>query len=337
MDIAIEQILLKNEKKKEYQRKHYEKNKETKIAASKQYYQEKIKPKLLEEQKLLQLVKQMNFNNEKIDEKLDENIVNKIDDKIDENIVDKIDDKIDETIKIPYKKQKISHVMKRLVWNTYIGEDIGKIKCMCCKLSDITQLTFDCGHIISESTGGELSIDNLIPICHSCNLSMGSHNLNEFMEINGLNQQNISVELLLNQKKKEQQSKYDAKRYPKIKEQKLAASKKQYYEKIKPEMEKLILLKEKKKEQRKISDAKKYLRIKEQRLEDNKKYYLEKTKPRITALNLKIEAYQHARWEKEQAIRDAHFEKIELDKLAHINKLKTEQPSIPSARDFFTK
>jgi 5-methylcytosine-specific restriction endonuclease McrA len=68
--------------------------------------------------------------------------------------------------------------MKRLVWNTYIGEEIGKIKCMCCKLSDITQLTFDCGHIISESTGGELSIDNLIPICHSCNLSMGSQNLN---------------------------------------------------------------------------------------------------------------------------------------------------------------
>ena len=106
---------------------------------------------------------------------------------------------------------------------------------------------------------------------------------------------------------------------------------------IDPEMEKLILLKEKKKEQRKISDAKKYLRIKEQRLEDNKKYYLEKTKPRITALNLKIEAYQHARWEKEQAIRDAHFEKIEQDKLAHINKLKTEQSCIPSARDFFSK
>ena len=104
-----------------------------------------------------------------------------------------------------------------------------------------------------------------------------------------------------------------------------------------PEIEKLILLKEKKKEQRKISDAKKYLRIKEQRLEDNKKYYLEKTKPRIIALNLKIEAYEFARAEKEQAIRDAHFEKIELDKLAHINKLKTEQSTVYSARDFFTK
>ena len=103
------------------------------------------------------------------------------------------------------------------------------------------------------------------------------------------------------------------------------------------EIEKIILLKEKKKEQRKISDAKKYLRIKEQRLEDNKKYYLEKTKPRIIALNLKIEAYQHTRWEKEPAIREVHFEKIELDKLACINKLNTEQSSIPSARDFFTK
>ena len=64
---------------------------------------------------------------------------------------------------------------------------------------------------------------------------------------------------------------------------------------------------------------------------------MEKTKPRIIALNLKIEAYQHARWEKEQAIRHAHFEKIEQDKLARINKLKTEQSNLSSARDFFTK
>ena len=40
--------------------------------------------------------------------------------------------------------------------------------------------------------------------------------------------------ILLKEKKKEQQRKYDVKRYPKIKEQKLAASKKQYYEKTKP-------------------------------------------------------------------------------------------------------
>ena len=104
-----------------------------------------------------------------------------------------------------------------------------------------------------------------------------------------------------------------------------------------PEMEKLILLKEKKKEQQRKYDVKRYPKIKEQKLAASKKQYYEKTKPRIIALNLKIEAYQHARWEKEQAIRDAHFEKIEQDNLARINKLKTEQSIVPSARDFFSK
>jgi len=100
---------------------------------------------------------------------------------------------------------------------------------------------------------------------------------------------------------------------------------------IDPEMENLILLKEKKKQQRKISDAKKYLRIKEQRLQDNKKYYLEKTKPRITALNLKIEAYQIARWEKEQAIR----EKIESDKVDRKKIIKLEPVIESDVRSFF--
>jgi len=98
-----------------------------------------------------------------------------------------------------------------------------------------------------------------------------------------------------------------------------------------PEIEKLILMKEKKKEQRRISDAKKYLRIKEQRLADNKIYYLEKTKPRITALNKKIELYQIARWEKEQAIR----EKIESDKVDRKKIIKLEPVIESNVRSFF--
>ena len=88
--------------------------------------------------------------------------------------------------KMGYKKNTISHCMKRQVWATHVGEDIGKIKCLCCKLTDITQLTFICGHIISESQGGDISIGNLLPICNSCNSSMGTKNLNDFMKNNGL-------------------------------------------------------------------------------------------------------------------------------------------------------
>ena len=79
---------------------------------------------------------------------------------------------------------------------------------------------------------------------------------------------------------------------------------------IDPEIEKLILLKEKKKEQQRKYDAKRYPKIKEQKLLASKKQYQEITKPKITAFNKKIEAYEIARWEKEQAIRDAHFAKL---------------------------
>jgi hypothetical protein len=79
------------------------------------------------------------------------------------------------------KKKKISAAMKKLVWNTNIGEDIGKSKCMCCQSTDITQMSFNCGHIVAEAKGGATIVSNLKPICQNCNSSMGTINMNEFM------------------------------------------------------------------------------------------------------------------------------------------------------------
>ena len=50
-------------------------------------------------------------------------------------------------------KQIIPKSLRISVWDKYIGEKIGKIKCLCCELSDITQLKFECGHIIAEANG----------------------------------------------------------------------------------------------------------------------------------------------------------------------------------------
>ena len=86
-----------------------------------------------------------------------------------------------EVIKSKKKKQSIPLTLKRKVWNKWIGEDIGKSKCICCKLTDITQMSFSCGHIIAESKGGLLILDNLKPICVSCNSSMGTQNMDEFI------------------------------------------------------------------------------------------------------------------------------------------------------------
>jgi len=80
------------------------------------------------------------------------------------------------------KKTPISAAIKKLVWNKHIGEEIGKSKCLCCKSSYITQLSFHCGHIVAESKGGATIVSNLMPICQNCNSSMGTKNMNDFMK-----------------------------------------------------------------------------------------------------------------------------------------------------------
>lgn len=89
-------------------------------------------------------------------------------------------------IKGKYKKKSIPLVLKRKVWDYWVGESVGKTKCPCCKLSDITQMNFACGHIIPESQGGSLTVQNLKPICGSCNSSMGTQNMQEFISKFGL-------------------------------------------------------------------------------------------------------------------------------------------------------
>lgn len=79
-------------------------------------------------------------------------------------------------------KKKIPSVLKTHVWNKYIGDEIGKSTCFCCKINIISQRDFICGHIEAEKNGGNTDINNLRPICSSCNLSMGTKNMFEFMK-----------------------------------------------------------------------------------------------------------------------------------------------------------
>jgi 5-methylcytosine-specific restriction endonuclease McrA len=80
------------------------------------------------------------------------------------------------------KKQSIPKSVKTSVWNNYIGEDIIKHKCLCCKKVNITNTTFDVGHVISEKDGGTHEINNLRPICPACNHSMGTENMIDFVK-----------------------------------------------------------------------------------------------------------------------------------------------------------
>jgi hypothetical protein len=102
--------------------------------------------------------------------------------KKEKNIITKI--QADSEIKKEKQKKKIIPLaLRRNVWNKHIGEEIGKTLCLCCKLSNISQMNFSCGHIISETNGGEINLENLKPICVSCNSSMGTQNMDEFIKI----------------------------------------------------------------------------------------------------------------------------------------------------------
>jgi len=85
-----------------------------------------------------------------------------------------------------YKKKSIPLVLKRKLWDKYFGEQNGIAQCPCCKMSQISTFSFHCGHIVSEKCGGLLVLDNLIPLCQSCNSSMGMKSYTEFCKEIGI-------------------------------------------------------------------------------------------------------------------------------------------------------
>lgn len=72
--------------------------------------------------------------------------------------------------------------LKKIVWAKHVGMDKGSTKCFVCKITDIHQMSFHCGHVIPKSKGGENTPENLRPICQSCNSSMGTIHMDSFVD-----------------------------------------------------------------------------------------------------------------------------------------------------------
>lgn len=75
-------------------------------------------------------------------------------------------------------RQPIYDKLRDEVWYNAFNEPMGN--CFCCK-NEIQIYNFDCGHIVSVHDNGESIIQNLLPICHTCNLDMGITNMNIYM------------------------------------------------------------------------------------------------------------------------------------------------------------
>jgi len=79
------------------------------------------------------------------------------------------------------KKQTIPVSVKNGSWDKYVGAHIGEALCIVCNMTKINSKCFDAGHIVSEHNGGSVTLENILPICHQCNLSMSTMNMNEYV------------------------------------------------------------------------------------------------------------------------------------------------------------
>ncbi len=76
---------------------------------------------------------------------------------------------------------RIPKALREQLWKKVCGR-IFDYKCSVkwCK-NVIDPFNFEAGHIIPESKGGATSLENLLPICSSCNKSMGNrYTIHEF-------------------------------------------------------------------------------------------------------------------------------------------------------------
>lgn len=74
------------------------------------------------------------------------------------------------------KSTHINMNLRRLVWIRYNGLETGVALCFCCA-ETCNVWDFECGHVEAESKGGPTSVENLRPICRSCNRGMSTINM----------------------------------------------------------------------------------------------------------------------------------------------------------------
>uniref|UniRef100_A0A6C0HFY3 HNH domain-containing protein n=1 Tax=viral metagenome TaxID=1070528 RepID=A0A6C0HFY3_9ZZZZ len=75
---------------------------------------------------------------------------------------------------IEYKKRKIPKCLREALW-IYHNPSLFTSKCKTTWCPNkINAFNFQAGHNVPESKGGITSLENLVPICARCNLSMGN-------------------------------------------------------------------------------------------------------------------------------------------------------------------
>jgi len=92
----------------------------------------------------------------------------------------KSEQKVVSKSKNPSKSKKISQAVKNIIIEKYTKDD--KLCCYCCKFK-LRLCDVEMGHIKSRKNGGADTVDNLVPLCGSCNKSISTRNVDEFLKL----------------------------------------------------------------------------------------------------------------------------------------------------------
>lgn len=95
-------------------------------------------------------------------------------------------DKNVEKVKIDFenveKRPFIPFTLREQVWKKYSANISDHGKCYTCN-KDINFTDMECGHIKAHALGGAAILENLMPVCRTCNRDMGIMDLNEYKEL----------------------------------------------------------------------------------------------------------------------------------------------------------
>lgn len=82
------------------------------------------------------------------------------------------------------KRPVLNKSLRMACWNKYIGKKTAAVKCICCQSETIYNTDFHAGHILAVAKQGTMCMNNILPICSICNLSMGSQLMDDFVKNN---------------------------------------------------------------------------------------------------------------------------------------------------------
>jgi hypothetical protein len=74
------------------------------------------------------------------------------------------------------KKETFPDWFKSRIWRKFNGS-LEKVSCPICSENFIEPNSFSAGHILPESKGGMMCLENIMPICSECNSQMGARHL----------------------------------------------------------------------------------------------------------------------------------------------------------------